>query len=359
MASNRKVRVGMSGLGSFSIALANTIQRSRTLELVTCYDIDPTRRELISGRYGCARERSYEEMVARRDLDGIMLVTPNAVHREQAEAAFAHGKHVYVEKPIANTLDDARRMIAASEKAKLTLLIGHLHRRYAANRKVKEMVANGAIGRPIMVEGNLSSGQGWDLKPGEFRWRGDDTGCPAGALMTIGVHQADTLNYIFGPVKRVSAFFNKLYIPAPVEDVTATIVEFESGVLGYLGANFASPRTNWMYVYGTEANLVRRVMRVDRRFDEERKQGPDQSTRLHIIEKGKTEPVPIELKTGDPMLEQVDEFADCVLTGKKPETDGYESFKALALIRAAIESAGTGQPAPVEKFQLVKPAAHR
>jgi predicted dehydrogenase len=349
MSTNRKVRVGMSGLGSFSVALANTIQRSRKVELVACYDVDPARRQATGARYGCAQEKSYEDMVARNDLDAIMLVTPYAVHCEQTELAARLGKHVYVEKPIANTLEDGRKMIAACEKAKVALLIGHLHRRYAANRKVKEMVESGAIGKPIMVEGNLSSGQGWDLTPGEFRWRGDDTGCPAGALMTIGVHQADTLNYIFGPVKRVSAFFNKLYIAAPVEDVGAAIFEFESGILGYLGSNFASPRTNWMYVYGTEANLVRRVMRVDRRFDEERKQGPDQSTRLHIIEKGKTDPVPIELKTGDPMLEQVDEFADCIVTGKKAETDGYESLKALALIRAAIESVRTGKPAMVEK----------
>ena len=117
MATQKKVRIGMSGLGSFSIALANTIQRSRKIELVTCYDIDPARREMISTRYGCAREESYEDMVARKDLDGVMLVTPNAVHREQTELAFAHGKHVYLEKPIANTLDDARRIIAACEKA--------------------------------------------------------------------------------------------------------------------------------------------------------------------------------------------------------------------------------------------------
>jgi predicted dehydrogenase len=188
------------------------------------------------------------------------------------------------------------------------------------------------------------------LTPGEFRWRGDDEGCPAGSLMTIGIHQADTVNYIFGPVKRVSAFFRKLYIPAPVEDVTTTIFEFESGILGYIGSNFASPRVNWMHVYGTEANLLRTVARVDRRFDVERKQGPDESTRLEIFTKGKTDGERVELKIGDPLLEEIDEFADCVRTGRKPETDGYASFKALALIRAAIESARTERPAEVERY---------
>jgi len=342
------VRVGLCGLGSFAIVVANTIARSRKVELVTCYDVLPERRRLFAERYGCAQEASYEDMVRRADLDGIVIVSPNAVHCEQAALAARHGKHVYVEKPIANTLDDGRRMIAACEQAGVTLLIGHVHRRHAANRKAKELVESGALGRIIMVEANLSSGQGWDLKPDEFRWRNDDSGCPGGALMTIGVHQADTLNYLFGPIATAFAFFNHLHVPAPVDDVTTTVFRFRSGVLGYLGANFASPRVNWMQIYGTEANLVRTVARVDRRFDAERTQGPDESTRLELYEKGRTEPRAVAFPIGDPLLEEMDEFADCVRSGRTPETDGRESLKALALIRAAIESARTGRPVDVE-----------
>lgn len=349
MKKQSSVRVGMSGLGSFSVVLANTIQRSTKVELVTCFDVDSARRQATSERYGCTEEKSFEAMVKRDDLDGVIIVSPNAYHREQAELAAQHGKHVYVEKPIANTLEDGRRMIEACERAGVTLAVGHVHRRHAANRKVKELVQGGAIGKPVMVEANLSSSQGWDLTPGEFRWRSDDTGCPGGSLMTIGIHQADTLNYIFGPIRRVSSFFKKLYIPAPVEDVTTTIFEFESGILGYIGSNFASPRTNWMYVYGTEANLLRTVARVDRTFDAERKQGPDESTKLELFEKGNAESKPVPLAIGDPLLEEIDEFADCILTGRKPETDGYAALAALALIRAAIESARTGRTVDVER----------
>jgi predicted dehydrogenase len=215
MTTGKKARVGMCGLGSFSYVIGNTVQRSSKLELVTCFDPVAERRAATSARYGCSQETSFEAMVKRPDLDGVLLVSPNMFHREQAELAAQHGKHVYVEKPIANTMDDGRKMIAACEKAGVTLLIGHVHRRHAANRKVKELVDSGALGKLIMVEANLSSGQGWELQPDEFRWRDDDTGCPGGALMTIGVHQADTLNYIFGPIKTVFSFFNHLHIPAP------------------------------------------------------------------------------------------------------------------------------------------------
>ena len=167
--------------------------------------------------------------------------------------------------------------------------------------------------------------------------------------MTMGVHQADTFNYIFGPIKTVFAFFNKLYIPAPVEDVTTTVLQFDSGILGYLGCNFTSPRTNWMYVYGTEANLVRRISRPDQKFSEQVKLAGSiySFTRLELFPKGKDQAQDIPLTVGDPMLEQIDEFADCILTGRKPETDCPSSLKALALIRAAIESAKTGKPVDV------------
>ena len=121
MTARRKVRLGMSGLGSFSVVIANTIQRSSKVELATCFDVVAERRRATCERYGCQEESSFEAMVKRDDLDGVLLVTPNAFHREQTELAARHGKHVYVEKPIANTLDEGRKMIEACEHAGVTL----------------------------------------------------------------------------------------------------------------------------------------------------------------------------------------------------------------------------------------------
>jgi predicted dehydrogenase len=344
------VRLGLSGLGSFSVPIAQAIKRSKKVELLTCFDVVPERRKAASEKYGCAQDNSYEDMLKRDDLDGVLLVNPNAIHCEQTLLAAKYGKHVYTEKPIANTLEDGRKMIEACDKAGLVLMVGHVMRRYVASRKVKELIDSGAIGKPIMVEANASSRQGWELTPDQFRWRGDDSGCPGGALMTMGIHQVDLFNYLFGPIKSVFSFFNKLYIPAPVEDVTTTTCQFESGILGYLGCSFASRRTTWMYIHGTEANLRRYTIRPDKSFGEQMQiasQG-DSQTRLEIFEKGKDQAREIPLPSGDPILEEVEEFADCIRTGAKPETDGAGALKALAYIRAAIESARTGIPVKIE-----------
>ena len=164
--------------------------------------------------------------------------------------------------------------------------------------------------------------------------------------MTIGIHDVDVFNYIFGPIKAVFSLFNKLYIPAEVEDVTVTVCQFESGILGYLGSNFASPRTDWMYMYGTEANLLWKAPPFDLAFDD-RMKFDRPNTQLFIYEKGKGERE-IPLISIDPYVEEMEEFSRCIRTGDRPETGGREGLVALAFIRAAIDSARTRQLVTLE-----------
>jgi len=350
MSRAQSVRLAQIGLGAWSFAVANAVRKSNKAVLVTCFDTLGEKRRVFAENYGCEQSESYEAVLKRDDVDGVLLASPNAAHAEQTVLAARHGKHVFVTKPIANTLIDGKKMIEACEKGGVVLMVGHNTRRYSGIRKMKEVVDRGSIGSPIQVEANFSSNLGFALTPEMYRWRGDDSGCPGGSLMTMGIHYSDVFNYLFGPIKTVFSFFNKLYIPAPVEDVTATIFQFESGVLGYLGSNYGSPRTHWIYVYGTEANLLCTVTQPQWTPGEDRhRAGPAQEEiRLQIFEKGKTGSNDIPLMKVDPVVEEIEEFADCIHTGTRPETDGPGALTALALIRAAIESARTGKPAPVE-----------
>jgi xylose dehydrogenase (NAD/NADP) len=352
MSKEGNVRVALIGIGGWATVIADGIQRSKKMELVTCFTRNPENRKAFAETYGCDQEENYEDVVKRDDIDGVVLTSPNAIHAEQAVLAAQHGKHVFVEKPLANTMDDAHKIISACEEAGRVLMVGHDIRRLAGNRKAKELIDGGAIGDPIMAESNFSHDLGFRLTPDKFRWRGDDTGCPAGALMTMGIHHADTLRYFFGPIKTAFSYFNRLYIPAEVEDVTMTIFQFESGILGYLGANYASPKSHWIFIYGTEANLLCNVALPEVPFEEYLKIWPvvDRYTKLLLFEKGKDEPKDITLEERDIILEQIDEFAHCIQTGERPETDGEGGLVALALIRAAIESARTGKQVALEEM---------
>ena len=353
MVKQDKVRVALIGIGSWSAVIANAVQRSSRLELATCYSRTPEKRAAFSKRYGCDQEKSFEDVLKRTDVDGVLITTPNAVHAEHALAAAQQGKHVYVEKPIANTMSDGRKMVEACREAGVVLLVGHDMRRLAGFRKMKELIDQGAIGKPVMVESNFSARLGFELTPDKWRWYGDESGCPAGALMTMGIHHADTLNHFFGPVKKVFSFFSKLYIPADVEDAEMTTFQFESGVLGHLGSTYASPRANWIRVYGTDAHLICNLSLPNLPFDEYLKVWSvvDKYTCLQLFDKGKDEPETVPLPIGDPILEEVDEFADCIRTGRRPETDGEAALAALALVRAAIDSARTDAPVDLKSLK--------
>ena len=305
MNNGKMARLGLVGLGNWANTIADAIMRSKKIKLATCFARTPDKRKAFSQKYGCDEEKTYEALLKRDDVDGVVLVTPNAVHSEQAVLAARYGKHVFVDKPIANTIADGKEMIAACQKAGVVLMVGHHMRRSAGFRKLKELIDGGAIGKPIQVEANVSHSGGFALTPEKFRWRGDDSGCPVAPLMTLGIHHVDTLRYLLGPIKTVFSFFNKLYIPAPNEDVTATVFQFESGILGYLGSNYASPKALWTYVYGTEANLLCSVVRADLPVAEYllRVSSVDQDTRVQIFEKGKTGSKDIPLRQGDPVLE--------------------------------------------------------
>jgi len=346
MGQKDRVRVALVGIGSWSAVIAAAVRRSKKLKMLTCYTRNPEKREAFSKKYGCEQEKSFEEVLQRDDVEGILLTTPNAIHAEQAVLAAQHGKHVFVDKPIANTLADGKKMVEACRKAGVVLSVGHDMRRLSGFRKMKELLDQGVIGKPVMVESNFSARLGFELTPDQWRWYGNDSGCPAGALMTMGVHHADTLQYYFGPIKKVFAFFSKLYTPAEVEDVTMTTFQFESGVLGYLGSTYVSPRVNWIYAYGTEAHLSCTLSLPNVPFDEYLRiwSVVDKYTHLQLLAKSQGQPETIPLLIGDPILEEVDEFAGCIRTGKKPETDGAGALTALALIRAAIDSARTGKP---------------
>jgi predicted dehydrogenase len=352
MNEGRRVGVALIGIGGWGPVIANAAKRSVKAELVTCFTRNPERRKAFAEEYQCDQEKSYEDVLKRDDVDGVLLTTPNPLHAEHAVLAAQQGKHVFVDKPIANTIGDAKEIINACQEFDRVLMVGHDIRRLAGNRKAKELIDSGAIGEPIMAESNFSHNLGFKLTPDKFRWRGDDSGCPGGALMTMGIHHADTLNYFFGPIKRAFGYFSKLYIPADVEDVTATIFQFDSGVLGYLGSNYASPKSHWIKIYGTKGNLSCTVSLPEVSFEEYLKIWPvvDRYTKLLLFEVGKDKATDIPLKQGDPILEEIDEFAHCIQTGDRPETDGQGGLVALALIRAAIESARTGKQVEIGRL---------
>jgi predicted dehydrogenase len=294
---------------------------------VACFSRDETRRREFAERYGCEPAGSLEEAIEHPGVEGVVLVTPNDVHEEQALACAERGRHVFVEKPIADSVEAGERMRQACADAGVTLMVGHAFRRLGAARRVKELLDEGALGRVVLAEANMTL-------PGSFKaeaWRADRDRNPGGPIMQLGIHHVDTLAYWLGPVARATGRFAHVHTHADIDDVGVVTLEFESGALGSLTGSYVSPKTLSLRLLGTEAVLD---LRTDFSVWPDA-QALDGVTTLAL------DGEPVEFDERDMLAEELGEFGRCVRGEAEPETGADEGIAALSVVVEAL----AGQPA--------------
>lgn len=310
------MRAGIAGTGFWAAKLAEAAGRTDALELVACWSRDEGHRSEFATRFGCSAAASYEELLG--EVEAVLLATPNATHEEQAVAAAEHGVHVFVEKPIADTLAAGERMRDACERAGVTLLVGHELRRLGAARKTKELVDAGALGRVVLAEANFSLTS--PVKPGT--WKAGGRGTP---LVQLGVHHADTLAYLLGPVAHTAGTVARVHSDL-VDDVGVATLTFASGALGTIVSSYVSPRTYSLRLLGTEAVL-------DYRADISVWPAADRLDSMTSLTVGGER---VEFAHVDPLVDELEELVRCARDGASPETGATEGLAALRVITEAV-----------------------
>lgn len=345
-----KVRLAPVGLGRWARVLARGARRGDVVELVSCYSRSEDKRRAFREEFGIPREAAtYEELLADEEVEGVIVTTPNDTHKEVILQALEAGKAVYVDKPIAHTLEDACAIAAAVAESKQVFAVGHSARRLAGHRQIKRWYEEGRLGKISLVEANFSNERGLELN--ENTWRFYESKSPGGALIQLGVHHADNMQYLLGPAVAVNASVKKLYTRAEVPDATMVICEFPGGVLGYLGSGWASPGVYTMNVLGTKANLF-----YDLDFTHwDESHLADKYSTLRSQFYGESERQPVELPPSDMFREQLEEFALAIRGQAEVEVGASEAIAALAVVHAALESSRR-QGARVEVAEVVEAA---
>lgn len=327
-----KVRLASVGIGWWAGVLSDAVGRSGEAEIVTCFARSEDSRKAFSEKNGCRAAASYDEVLKDPEVEGILLVTPHSTHDDMIAQAASAGKHLFVEKPLTLTAAGAKKAIADTSAAGVTLQVGHHRRRQGANREIKKMIESGALGQLHQLEANLSLGMGLTPRPG---WRSDPAECPAGAMTGLGVHMIDNLHYLAGPVKRLFAMSKRIAAKSELDDVTSIVLEFEGGPLGYIGSTYVVPKICTTAAFGTQLNAWSEE-EGGRLFT----QKPDQMVREEVT-----------CEEGDPLADEITEFANCIRGTAKPETGGPESLEVVAVLEAVIESARTGKPVEVDTYR--------
>jgi UDP-N-acetyl-2-amino-2-deoxyglucuronate dehydrogenase len=319
--------IAIIGTGMWAPRLAAAAQTAG-LELVTCFARDETKRREFAERFGCDPAASLEEAIDRPGVEGVLLVTPNDVHEEQALMCAERGRHVFVEKPIADSIEAGERMRRACAEAEVTLMVGHAFRRLGAARRVKQLLDDGALGRVVLAEANMSL-------PGSFKpqaWRAHRERNPGGPIMQLGIHHIDTLAYWLGPVERASGRFAHVHADADIDDVGVVTLEFESGALGSLTGSYVSPKTLTLRLLGTEGVLDYRAdfsVWPDARV-------LDGVTTLTLAGE------PVDFEERDMLADELAEFGRCIRGEAEPETGADEGIAALAAVLQALEAHAEG-----------------
>jgi predicted dehydrogenase len=327
-----RLRVAVLGMGWWSDVLADAAKRSDLIEIVACFTRSADKRNAFATKYGCRAAASYEDILADGSIAAIINTTPNMVHLETTRMAAAAGKHVFLDKPIANTVAEGAEIARVCRDAGVVLSLGYQRRRENHFRWIKAEIEAGRFGKLVQAEGNISRdrlGQ-FDLSS----WRYQAAGMPGGVMLQIGIHYVDVLEMLLGPVTRVSGMLAQLVLPGDNPDVAGLTMQHENGAISTLGASYASASEYYMLnVYGKEASAYY-----------------DLFGGLRHLRRGEKTARAVATEKNDTIREELEEFVHCIRTGTPPETDGFWATRNLAVIKAGVRSAREGRAVDVAEM---------
>jgi predicted dehydrogenase len=323
----------------------NQMQGWDDVRLVAAWDDDPERGRTNAGKYGMAYTPHLEELVGRKDIDAIIVTSETNKHAEHCVVAAEAGKHLLLQKPMALTLEDCDRIIAAVDRAGVTLQMAFQMRCDPVNQRMKQLIDDGTLGKIGTLRRrhclNLLFNE--TFLTGPSRWHIDPV-ANKGMFMDDAVHAADFLLWMLGePVSVMAEIDNVLTTCAP-DDTGMAIYRFRSGAFGLLyncsvtlGAEITTE------IYGDQAALHHYYGdAVSTPF------APEDPVPLKLYRRGQPQrfeeirmPVP---KTHSERIAAVPRpWIDMLKTGGTPDCDARCGRLSTAMCLAAYESAATGR----------------
>ena len=329
------VKLGIVGLGRWAKVLARAARQSDRLQIVSAFSRSEERRAAFEKELDVPAAPDMKTLLANPDIQGVILTVPNEQHLPLAEQVARAGKHVYTEKPIAQTLEDGLRIAALEARHGVSVTVGHSARLMAGIRIIRERIDRGELGRVAFVEANFSNERALELTPQTWRWYRNRA--PGGPLSQLAIHQFDVLHYLGGEVSEVSSMASKLSpVGAEVDDQSMTLLRFEDGKIGYVGSCWTSPGIFAVRVFGSKG-----LMHYEIDFGTW-----DTPHLLHkastlYIQRGKdgwAKREEIPLPESDMFRTELELFAESCASGKANELTAGNGNVAVAIVYAALAS---------------------
>ncbi len=251
--SDRTVSVALAGLGYWGPNLARNFDDLPGTELAWLCDPDDERRARYAARFPSARASGrFQDVLDDDSVDAVVIATPVVTHAELARQALLAGKHVFVEKPIAVSADEAEEVVAISEERGLALMPGHLLLYHPGVQKLKELVDSAELGRLLCVYGNRQN---------LGRIRRDEN-----VLWSLGAHDLSVILDLVGEEPAELSARGESFLNPGVEDIVFCYLRFPSGVVAHMHLSWLDPhKMRKITVVGDGKMAVFDDMELDRK----------------------------------------------------------------------------------------------
>jgi UDP-N-acetyl-2-amino-2-deoxyglucuronate dehydrogenase len=330
------VKVGILGGGNISDTHARAAAAIPGVTVVACYGANRERTAKLAERHKAAVYDDLESFLAHRPMDIVAIGSPSSLHAEQGIAAARQGLHVLSEKPLDITTRRADELIAECAAAGVKLGVFFQDRLRPAVAELKRMIDDGDLGKPVMIAGRVR----W-YRPPEYyagsKWRGTWALDGGGALMNQAIHTVDLVQWLFGPVARVSATVATRLHTIEVEDTAAAVLDFTSGAIGTIEASTALfpgyPRR--IEVTGSEGTVVLEgddIVAMDLRSGK----GPGSTAAPAAPLENVSSPVVSDASAHQRVLE---DFIRAIREDRIPATDGREGRGSVELVETIYAAA--------------------
>lgn len=341
---SKKVRVGIIGCGAIAERLhIPDYAACGQAEIVALCDSSKARASALAETFapGAQVYTDYKQLLKNPEVDAVSVCMPNKFHGECSIAAARAGKHVLVEKPMAMSLAEGRKMVAEAKKAGVQLLVNQSMRNYPAHKKAREIIQSGFLGKVLHVTG-MCGHEGPEHWSPTGKWFFKKKDARFGAMADLGVHKADAIRFITGKeIDEIRAFYDTVEKKrTDVEDNFVSSFTFKGGGMGSLAASWTvqGGMVNYTIIHCTKGTLE--VLLHPGKPLVARLADPASEIVFDLPEA----PMYYEGSWG---LDIGGSFVRAILGEEEPFCSGEEGLKSLAVILAAEKAADTNRAVKV------------